>query len=60
MGLLQDGNISYLGPKIWDAIPDDYKTIENLDTSTIKTKIWEPKNCLCRLCKIYIDRVGFL
>ena len=22
-------NISYLGPKIWDILPDDYKTIQN-------------------------------
>ena len=54
-------NISYLGPKIWDILPDDYKTIHNLDTFKIKFKKWKPENCPCRLCKAYyIDRVDFL
>ena len=53
-------SISYLGPKIWDILPDDYKTIQNLNTLKIKIKKWKPENCPCRLCKVYIDRVGFL
>ena len=53
-------SISYLGPKIWDVLPDDYETIQNSDTFKIKIKKWKPENCPCRLCKVYIDRVGFL
>ena len=53
-------SISYLGPKIWDMLPDDYKTIQNMDTFKIKIKNWKAKNCPRRLCKVYIDRVGFL
>ena len=30
--------ISYLDPKIWDILPDDYKTIQNLNTFKIKIK----------------------
>ena len=41
---------SYLGPKIWDILPDDYKTIENLDTFKIKIKKW----------KLEIARVGYV
>ena len=52
--------ISYLGQKIWDILLDDYKTIGNLDTFKVKIKKWKPENCPCRLCKVYIDRVGFL
>ena len=51
---------SYLGPKIWDILPDDYKAIQNLDTFKINIKKWKSENCPCRLCKVYIDRVGFL
>ena len=51
-------SISYLGPKIWDILPDVYKTIQNLNT--LKIKKWKPENCPCRLCKVYIDRVCFL
>ena len=53
-------SISYLGPKIWDILPDDYKTIQNLDTFKIKIIKWKPENCSFRLCKVYIDRVDFL
>ena len=53
-------SISYLGPKIWDILTDDYKTIENLNTFKNKIKKWKPKICPCRLCKVYIDRLGFL
>ena len=55
-------SISYLGPRIWDIIhvPDDYKTIQNLDTLKIEIKKWKPENCPCRLRKVYIDRTGFL
>ena len=49
-------SISYLGPKTWDILPDDYKTTEYLNILKIKMK---PENCLCRLYKVYIDRPGF-
>ena len=52
-------SISYLGPKTWDILPDDYKTIQNLDTFKTKIKKWKPENCPCRLCKVSIDRAGF-
>ena len=31
-------NISYFGTQIWDILPGDYKTIENLDIFKIKIK----------------------
>ena len=42
-------SISYLGPKIWDILPDEHETIQNLDTFKIKIKNWKPENCSCRL-----------
>ena len=54
------GIYSYFSPKIWDILTDEYKTIKNLDTFKIKIKQWKPENCLYRLCKVYIDRAGFL
>ena len=51
---------SYLGPKLWNFVPNEYKTIESLAdfTANIKTSVSE--NCPCRLCKTYIDQVGFI
>ena len=37
-------SISNFGPKMWNILPDDYKTIENLDTFKIKMKTWKPEN----------------
>ena len=35
-------NLSYLGSKIGDILPDDNKSIQNLDTFKIKIKKWKP------------------
>ena len=52
-------SISYLGPVIWDILPDDYKNLPNLSVFKNRIKKWKPENCPCRLCKTYISRVGF-
>ena len=31
-------SVSFLGPKIWDMLPDDYKDIHNLNTFFKKSK----------------------
>ena len=50
-------SIFYLGLKIWDILPDDNKTIGNLDTFKIEIKKWKPENYPCSSCKVNIDRV---
>ena len=51
--------VSFLGPKIWDMLPDDCKDIDNLNTVKNKDKKWKPENCPSRHCKIYISNIGF-
>ena len=53
-------SISYLGPKIWDILPEKLKNIENLEHFKKSIKTWKLDNCPCRLCKVYIESVGFL
>ena len=53
-------SISYLGPKIWDILPEKLKNIDNLEHFKKEIKTWTPDNCPCRLCKVYIESVGFL
>ena len=53
-------SISYLGPKIWDMLSENLANMENLETFKKEIKIWEPYNCPYRLCKVYIESVGFL
>ena len=52
-------NIYSLGPKIWDILPTE---LENIFSPTLfKKKIceWVPKNSSCRLCKTYVQNIGF-
>ena len=53
-------NISSLGPKIWDILSTEFKKI--VFPTLVKKKIreWAPKNCPCRLCKTYVQNIGFL
>ena len=51
--------LSYLGPKIWNIIPDE---IKSAPTFVFKQKIrsWKPDKCPCKLCKTYIAGVGII
>ena len=53
-------SISYLGPKIWDIVPTELKNAQSLNSFKKPIKKWIPNNCHCRLCKRYVDGVGFL
>ena len=53
-------SISHLGPKIWDILPENLKSIDNLEHFKKEIKLWKPDNFPCRLCKVYIESVGFL
>ena len=52
--------LSYLGPKIWLILPDDIKMSNSLTEFKNKVRHWKPKGCPCRLCKVYINQVGFI
>ena len=52
--------ITSLGAKIWKILPNDYKELTSLSTFKLKIKNWETDKCPCRLCKTYIQRVGFI
>ena len=49
-----------LGPKIWNMLLDYYKDIDNLNSFKNKIKKWNPENCPCRFCKVYINITGFV
>ena len=52
--------ISFLAPKIWDLVPEDIKTAKSLSIFKSKINSWIPKDCPCLLCRVYIQRVGFI
>ena len=53
-------SISFFGPKIWDLVPSDVKLSQSLSIFKRKIKKWVPLQCPCRLCKIYLQHVGFI
>ena len=53
-------SLSYLGPKIWDILPEKLRNMDNLESFKKEIKTWRPDNCPCRLCKVYIEGVGFI
>ena len=51
--------ISCLAAKIWSLVPNPIKSSESLDVFKSKIRQWEP-DCLCRLCKNYLQHAGFI
>jgi len=49
----------FLGPKIWDLVPVEFKSF-SLSRFTKKVRKWKPNRCPCRLCEIYIKDLGFV
>ena len=53
-------SLSFLGPKIWDLVPLEIKQCESLEVFKHKIKKWIPLQCPCRLCRTYLQNVGFI
>ena len=53
-------SLSFLGPKIWELVPEGLKQSESLEIFKNKIKKWVPLRCPCRLCRIYLQNVGFI
>ena len=53
-------SVSYLGPKIWDLVPNEIKKSQSLNGFKFTIKRWVPEGCLCRIWKIYLGQVGFI
>ena len=52
--------ISYRSAKIREFVPDHIMHSASLNEFKKKIKTWKPDACDCRLCKIYIAKIGFL
>ena len=53
-------SIKFLGPKIWELMPDEIKELESLWKFKRAIKLCKLTCCLCRLCKQYFYGIGFL
>ena len=46
--------------KVYLILPQEYKDLDNLTEFKTKIKTWVPENCPCRLCRTYIQILGFI
>lgn len=55
-----EDSLRYFGPLIWNTVPDRLKKIPSLNIFKSKIKKWIPVNCPCRLCKNYVQGLGYV
>ena len=53
-------SLTYLGPKIWNIVPEDIKKSESINVFKIKIKKWIPGDCPCRVCRPSIQNLGYI
>ena len=46
--------------RTWSYLPSELKEDTLLNKFRLKTKTWKPENLSCKLCKIYLQRIGYL
>ena len=51
--------LAHIGPKIWSIVPNDMKNF-SLSIFSKRIRRWKPEKCPCRLCKTFIQGVGFV
>ena len=52
-------SLSFLGPKIWDILPDTYRDMLDLNSFKLALRRQRRVSCPCRICKVYMANVGF-
>ena len=53
-------SLSYVGSKIWDLVSKELKELSSLSAFKKAIKKWKPQNYPKRLCKKYIQNLGFI
>ena len=53
-------NLFYLVAKIWELTPENIKSSESVDIFKNNIKKWVSEICPCRLCKTYVNQVGYV
>ena len=53
-------SISYFESVIWNSALPELREINSFQVFKSEIKAWRPTNCPCRLCKNYIENLGFV
>ena len=54
-----NGTETFLGPKLWNSLPEEIKNKDSLQSFKSAIKQWKPI-CPCRICKEYVAGIGFV
>ena len=52
-------SIWFLGQKLGESLPNDLKNNELVDSFKTTIKKWKPESSPCRLCKTYLQNIGY-
>ena len=52
--------VTYRGPQIWSLVPEKIKNASSFDIFKKEIRKWKGEKCPCRICKTYIQHVGFI
>ena len=52
--------LSYRNPQLWSLLPESLKEMNSLTQFKRNIKYWICRDCPCRLCKVWIQNLGFL
>ena len=55
-----DDSIRHLGPLVWELVPSNIRLLSSLGQFKKQIRKWRPLNCPCRLCKPFLQGVGYL
>ena len=53
-------SVRYFGSKIWEIILTHIKELDTIDKFKIAIKKWKPESCTRRLCKVYLQNMGYI
>ena len=59
-GFYGANSIMYSGSMIWNSLPNDLRNICDFDLYKTLIQRWKSVDCPCRLCKHYLDGLGFI
>ena len=56
-----DRSLRSFGPIVWNyMVPEKVKLCKSLDEFKCSIKTWTSGNCVCELCKSYIQGLGYI
>ena len=53
-------SLRYFASNVWSMIPIEIKNFSTVGMFKNKVSKWEPNDCDCKLCQVYLHRLGYI